>query len=49
MFDKRPPTAKLVPGTTDFVLVKGGSVLDAPLTFRINGGYNYARINFNFC
>ena len=51
VFNKRPPTVKLVPGTTNFSLVNGGNVLDAPLTFSpygINGGYYYARINFNF-
>ncbi len=51
VFNKRPPTVALVPGTTNFTLVNGGNVLDAPLTFSpygINGGYYYARINFNF-
>ena len=51
LFNKRPPTIALVPGTTNFTLVNGGNVLDAPLTFSpygINGGYYYGRIAFNF-
>ncbi len=51
VFNKRPPTVALVPGTTTFQLVNGGNVLDAPLTFSpfgINGGYYYARMNFSF-
>ncbi len=51
LFDKKPPTVQLVPGTTNFTLVNGGNVLDAPLTFSpygINGGYYYGRINFKF-
>ncbi|WP_231639382.1 TonB-dependent receptor plug domain-containing protein [Sphingomonas profundi] len=51
VFNKRPPTVKLVPGTTNFTLVNGGNQLDAPLTFSpygINGGYYYARVNFSF-
>lgn len=51
VFNKRPPTVSLVPGTTNFTLVNGGNVLDAPLTFSpygINGGYYYARLAFNF-
>lgn len=51
LFNKRPPTVQLVPGTTNFTLVNGGNVLDAPLTFSpygINGGYYYGRINFKF-
>ncbi|MBY0521115.1 MAG: TonB-dependent receptor, partial [Sphingomonas sp.] len=48
LFNKRPPTVSLVPGTTNFTLVNGGNVLDAPLTFSpygINGGYYYGRIS----
>ena len=51
LFDKRPPTVSLVPGTTNFTLVNGGNVLDAPLTFSpygINGGYYYGRIGVKF-
>jgi iron complex outermembrane recepter protein len=51
LFNKRPPTVQLVPGTTTFQLVNGGNVLDAPLTFSpygINGGYYYGRINVKF-
>jgi iron complex outermembrane recepter protein len=51
LFNKRPPTVQLVPGTTTFQLVNGGNVLDAPLTFSpygINGGYYYGRVNFKF-
>lgn len=51
LFNKRPPTVALVPGTTNYQLVNGGNQLDAPLTFSpygINGGYYYARINFSF-
>ena len=51
VFNKRPPTVALVPGTTNFTMVNGGNVLDTPLTFSpygINGGYYYARIGFNF-
>jgi iron complex outermembrane receptor protein len=51
LFDKRPPTVALVPGTTNNTLVNGGNVLDAPLTFSpygINGGYYYGRINISF-
>ncbi len=51
LFNKRPPTVALVPGTTNFTLVNGGNVLDAPLTFSpygINGGYYYGRVNFSF-
>jgi iron complex outermembrane receptor protein len=51
VFNKRPPTVPLVPGTTNLTLVNGGNVLDAPLTFSpygINGGYYYARINVSF-
>ena len=51
VFNKRPPKVQLYPGTTNFTLVNGGNVLDAPLTFSpygINGGYYYARINFKF-
>lgn len=51
LFNKRPPTVALVPGTTSFQLVNGGNVLDAPLTFSpygINGGYYYARMNVSF-
>lgn len=50
IFNKRPPTVQLVPGTTNLTLVNGGSQLDAPLTFSpygINGGYYYARLNFS--
>lgn len=51
IFDKRPPTVQLSPGRTDFQLVNGGNVIDAPLTFSpygINGGYYYARMNVSF-
>jgi len=51
LFNKKPPTVALVPGTTNFTLVNGGNVLDAPLTFSpygINGGYYYGRVNFKF-
>jgi iron complex outermembrane recepter protein len=51
LFNKRPPTVQLVPGTTTFTLVNGGNVLDAPLTFSpygINGGYYYAKLGFKF-
>jgi iron complex outermembrane recepter protein len=51
LFNKRPPTVQLVPGTTNFSLVNGGNVLDSPLTFSpygINGGYYYGRVNFKF-
>jgi iron complex outermembrane receptor protein len=51
LFDKRPPTVALVPGTSNNTLVNGGNVLDAPLTFSpygINGGYYYGRINIGF-
>jgi iron complex outermembrane recepter protein len=51
LFNKRPPTVALVSGTTNFTLVSGGNVLDAPLTFSpygINGGYYYGRVNFKF-
>jgi iron complex outermembrane receptor protein len=51
LFNKRPPTVKLVPGTTNFTIVSGGNVLDGPLTFSpygINGGYYYARVNVKF-
>lgn len=51
VFNKRPPTVQLVPGTANLTLVNGGNVLDAPLTFSpygINGGYYYARIGVKF-
>jgi iron complex outermembrane receptor protein len=51
VFNKRPPTVQLVPGTTNLTLVNGGNVLDAPLTFSpygINGGYYYARVGVKF-
>jgi iron complex outermembrane recepter protein len=51
LFNKRPPSVQLVPGTTTFQLVNGGNVLDAPLNFSpygINGGYYYGRVNFKF-
>ncbi len=51
LFNKRPPTVGLVPGTTNSTLQNGGNVLDAPLTFSpygINGGYYYARIGVKF-
>lgn len=51
LFNKKPPTVQLTPGRTDFQLVNGGNVLDAPLTFSpygINGGYYYGRVNFKF-
>ena len=51
LFNKRPPNVALVPGTTNFTLVNGGNVIDAPLTFSpygINGGYYYARIGVSF-
>ncbi|WP_242137661.1 TonB-dependent receptor [Sphingomonas sp. TREG-RG-20F-R18-01] len=50
LFDKRPPTVALVPGTTNNTLVTGGNVLDAPLSapYGINGGYYYGKIAFKF-
>ncbi|MGJ3647673.1 TonB-dependent receptor plug domain-containing protein [Sphingomonas sp. GlSt437] len=51
LFDKRPPTVQLVPGTTNFTIVTGNNVLDAPLPFSpygINGGYYYGRVSFKF-
>jgi len=51
LFNKKPPTVALVPGTTNFTLVNGGNVLDGPLTFSpygINGGYYYGRIGVKF-
>jgi len=51
LFNKKPPTVALVPGTTNFTLVNGGNVLDAPLTFSpygINGGYYYGKISIKF-
>ncbi len=51
LFNKRPPTVSLVPGTTNNTLVNGGNVLDAPLSFSpygINGGYYYAKISAKF-
>ncbi len=51
VFNKRPPTIQLVPGTTNATLVNGGNVLDAPLTFSpygINGGYYYGRVGIKF-
>lgn len=51
VFNKRPPTVALVPGTTSYTLVNGGNVLDAPLTFSpygINGGYYYGRLSLKF-
>ncbi len=51
VFNKRPPTIGLVPGTLNNTLVGGGNQLDAPLTFSpygINGGYYYARVNVSF-
>jgi len=40
-----------VPGTTNFTLVNGGNVIDAPLTFSpygINGGYYYGKVSVKF-
>ncbi|MGY2735188.1 TonB-dependent receptor plug domain-containing protein [Sphingomonas sp. UYP23] len=51
LFNKRPPTVSLVPGTTNTTLVNGGNVIDAPLSFSpygINGGYYYGKIGFKF-
>ena len=51
LFNKRPPTVALVPGTTNFTLVNSGNVLDGPLTFSpygINGGYYYGRVSVKF-
>ncbi|AJP71348.1 TonB-dependent receptor plug domain-containing protein [Sphingomonas hengshuiensis] len=51
VFNKRPPTVALVPGTTNNTLVNGGNVIDAPLTFSpygINGGYYYGRVTMKF-
>ena len=51
LFNKKPPTVALVPGTTNFTLVNGGNVIDAPLTFSpygINGGYYYGKISIKF-
>ncbi|MBP2512409.1 TonB-dependent receptor [Sphingomonas sp. PvP018] len=50
LFNKRPPTVGLVPGSTNS-LVNDANVLDGPLTFSpygINGGYYYARFNISF-
>lgn len=49
LFNKKPPTVALVPGTT--TLVNGGNVFDAPLTFSpygINGGYYYGKVSIKF-
>jgi len=51
LFNKKPPTVALVPGTTNFTLVNGGNVIDSPLTFSpygINGGYYYGKISVKF-
>ena len=51
VFNKRPPTWTVLPGNFPRTVVTGGNVYDAPMTFSpygINGGYYYARINFNF-
>lgn len=50
LFNKRPPTVALVPGTTNTTLVTGGNVIDAPLSapYGINGGYYYAKVSFKF-
>jgi iron complex outermembrane receptor protein len=51
VFNKKPPTVALVPGTTNFTLVNGGNVIDSPLTFSpygINGGYYYGKIAVKF-
>jgi len=56
LFNKRPPTAGFVPGTTTGAtggptIITGGQVYDAPYTFSpygINGGYYYGRITLNF-
>ncbi|MEH3107260.1 MAG: TonB-dependent receptor [Sphingomonas fennica] len=48
IFNKKPPTIQLL---ADGSPADGGLVYDAPLGFSpygINGGYYYARINFNF-
>lgn len=47
LLDRKPPTTSIVPGSTGFVPVNGGAVIDAPLTFApygLNGGYYYGRI-----
>jgi iron complex outermembrane receptor protein len=51
VFNKRPPNWTVLPGSFPQTVVTGGNVYDAPMTFSpygINGGYYYARINFNF-
>ena len=50
VFNKRPPTVSLVPGTTNTTLVNGGNVIDAPLSaaYGINGGYYYGKVSFKF-
>lgn len=51
LFNKRPPTVALVPGTTNTTLVNGGNVIDAPLGFSpygANGGYYYGKVSFKF-
>jgi iron complex outermembrane receptor protein len=56
LFDRRPETAGLVPGSTTTatagpVTIGGAQVYDAPFTFSpygINGGYYYARVTARF-
>jgi iron complex outermembrane receptor protein len=51
LFNKKPPTVALVPGTANYTLVNGGNVIDAPLSFSpygINGGYYYGKISVKF-
>ena len=48
LFNKKPET---VPTGADGFPIDGGAVLDAPITlspYGINGGYYYARLNFDF-
>ncbi len=52
LFDKRPPTVRVVPGTGPrFTLSTAGNVYDAPMSFSpygINGGYYYGRLDVSF-
>ncbi len=50
-FNKRPPRVEVLDGPFPRTIVNGGNVYDAPLNFSpygINGGYYYARLNFDF-
>lgn len=56
LFDRRPETAGLVPGSTATptegpIVVTGAQVYDAPNAYApygVNGGYYYARVGFRF-